>query len=164
MKVVLSSDVDTLGRKGEVVDVAAGYARNFLLPRKLAIVATKGAVRQSESMVRAREERDRQEREAFAALSERITSLKISIAAKVGSEGHLFGSVTSQDLADELTRLLGEEIDRRKIELPEPIRTLGTHEFSVQLAREVVATATVEVVAESDPGAPPAERTGSETS
>lgn len=154
MKVVLSSDVDSLGRKGEVVDVAAGYARNFLLPRKLAIPATKGALHQSEAMTRAREERDRQERETFEALSQRITSQKITISARVGAEGQLFGSVTSQDLADELSRLLGEEIDRRKIELPDPIRTLGTHEFSVQLAREVVAAATVEVVAENDASAP----------
>lgn len=151
MKVILNTDIDTLGRKGEIVEVTAGYARNFLLPRKLALAATKGATKQAEAMTRARIERDRVEREKFDALASRITSQRLTLTARVGAEGQLFGSITAQDLADELTKLLGEEIDRRKIEVPDPIRTTGTHEFTVHLHRDVAAPATVDVVGETEP-------------
>jgi large subunit ribosomal protein L9 len=148
MKVILNTDVEKLGRRGDVVEVAAGYGRNFLLPRNLAITATKGAVKQAESMQRARSAIDRQQRQAAEALAARIAAAPLRIAAKAGEEGQLFGSVTTADIADELTKALGEEIDRRKIETASAIRTVGTHSFSVALHHEVVATGTVEVVAE----------------
>ena len=151
MKVILNADIDTLGRKGEIVEVASGYARNFLLPRKLALAATKGATKQAEAMSKAREERDRIEREKFQELVTQIESKRLTLAARVGAEGQLFGSVTAQDLADELSKVLGEEIDRRKVEIPSPIRTAGTHEFTVQLHRDVAARATVEVVPDAAP-------------
>ncbi len=149
MKVILNADIDSLGRKGEIVEVASGYARNFLLPRKLALAATKGATRQAEAMTKAREERDRVEREKYEGLITQIGSKPLTLEARVGAEGQLFGSITAQDLADELSKVLGEEIDRRKIEIPNPIRTTGTHEFTVHLHRDVVAVATVEVTAQA---------------
>jgi large subunit ribosomal protein L9 len=149
MKVILNTDVDKLGRRGDVVEVAAGYGRNFLLPHKLAITATKGALKQAESMQRARTEIDRQQRQAAEALAARVAAAPLRIAAKAGEEGQLFGSVTTAGIADELSKVLGEEVDRRKVEVTSPIRTLGTHSFSVVLHHEVAATGTVEVVAES---------------
>lgn len=149
MKVILNADIDSLGRKGEIVEVASGYARNFLLPRKLALAATKGATRQADAMTKAREERDRVEREKYEALITQIGSKPLTLEARVGAEGQLFGSITAQDLADELSKVLGEEIDRRKVEISNPIRTTGTHEFTVHLYRDVVAVATVEVVGQA---------------
>lgn len=146
MKVILVSDLDNLGRKGDIVDVAAGYARNYLLPRRLAIAATKGAVRQAESMQRSREEQERREREAAEEMAQRIGSSPLSIPARVGEEGNLFGSVTNIEIARALSEALGEEIDRRKIVL-DPIRTVGVHRYEVHLYPEVVAEGTVQVVA-----------------
>lgn len=148
MKVILVSDLDKVGRKGDVVEVAAGYARNFLLPRKLALTATKGAVRQAEAMRRAREVRDRREREGAEALASRITSVVIRIPARAGDDGALFGSVTTSDIAERLESEIGEEIDRRKIELSEPIRSLGVHDYVFRVHHEIEAKGSVEVVAE----------------
>ena len=150
MKVILSADVEKLGRKGDVVEVARGYARNFLLPKKLALNATRGAVKQAESMRRARDEKERKDREIFEQLAQRIAATPLRIAAKAGADGQLFGSITTSDIADELERALGgeSEIDRRKIELRDQIKSLGTHDYSLQLHADVVAQGTVEVVAE----------------
>lgn len=155
MKVVLNADIEKLGRKGDVVEVAPGYARNFLLPRNLAIPGGKGSLRQAEEMVRAREEKDRRERAAFEGLVNRIAATPLRISARAGEDGQLFGSVTTSEIAEMLSEALGEEIDRRKVELAEPIRSTGTHEFSVQLHREVTARGTVEVVPAAP--APPGE-------
>jgi large subunit ribosomal protein L9 len=146
MKVILVSDLDNLGRKGDIVEVAAGYARNFLLPRKLAIATTKGAVRQAEAMQRSREELDRRERETAEQAAQRIAGTPLTIPARVGEEGQLFGSVTNAEVARALSEALGEEIDRRKVDL-EPIRSVGAHSFRVHLHPEVVAEGTVQVVA-----------------
>jgi len=161
MKVVLSSDMGRLGRKGDVVEVAGGYARNFLLPRKLAIAASKGTLKQAEIMLRSRAEGDRKAKESVEATAQKIGSAPLRIAARAGAEGHLFGSVTTSEIAQELTKLLGHEIDRRKISVPEAIKSLGTHSFSVSLEHEVTARGTVEVVsdgtvapAEQNPDAP----------
>ena len=148
MKVILNSDVEKLGRKGEVVEVAAGYARNFLLPRNLAITATRGALKEADSLRRAREEKDKKDRVIFEQFAERIRATPLKVEAKVGAEGHLFGSVTNVDIAEELTRLLGEDIDRRKVTVAEPIKSVGTHAFSVQVHRDVVAQGTIEVVSD----------------
>lgn len=148
MKVVLNSDVDNLGRKGDVVEVAAGYARNFLLPRRLALFATKGAVRQAEQMQRARREREARERAAAEELAQKIGEAALKISAKAGDEGHLFGSVTTSDIAEKLGEVIGQEVDRRRVELAEPIRSVGVHDFSVRLHPEVQVAGSIEVVPE----------------
>ena len=149
MKVVLNADVGTLGHKGDIVEVAPGYARNYLLPRNLALSASKGAVKQAETMRRSRTERERRERALADAMAGRIVGAALRIPARAGEDGQLFGSVTNADIAEALTRALGEEIDRRKINLPAPIRSLGTHDYSVHISSDVTAAGTVEVIAQT---------------
>lgn len=151
MKVVLNSDVEKLGRRGDIVDVAAGYARNFLLPRKLAIFATKGSLKQAEAMLRSRDEKDRKERTVFEEIAGRIGSTPLVIKARAGAEGQLFGSITNADIAEELEKVLGQPIDRRKVVLADPIKSLGTHQFAVNLASDVTATGTLEVTGDGAP-------------
>ena len=146
MKVVLNADVGTLGHKGDIVEVAPGYARNYLLPRNLALSASKGAVKQAETMRRSRTERERRERALADAMAGRIVGAALRIPARAGEDGQLFGSVTNADIAEALTRALGEEIDRRKINLPAPIRSLGTHDYSVHISSDVTAAGTIEVI------------------
>jgi large subunit ribosomal protein L9 len=146
MKVVLNADIGTLGHKGDIVEVAPGYARNYLLPRNLALSAGKGAVRQAETMRRSRTERDRRERSLADAMAGRIVGAALRIPARAGEDGQLFGSVTNADIAEALTRALGEEIDRRKINLPAPIRSLGTHDYTVHISSDVTAAGTIEVI------------------
>jgi large subunit ribosomal protein L9 len=145
MKVILNADLENLGLKGEVVEVKSGFARNYLLPKNLALPATKGSVRQAEQMRRARDERDRKERAGAEELATKISSTPLNISARAGEEGQLFGSITTSEIADRLSELLGLSIDRRKVQLDEPIRSLGVHGFSVQLHPEVKARGSLEV-------------------
>ena len=147
MKIVLREDVDNLGRKGDLLDVADGYARNFLVPRGLALKATKGIVRQSESMRRNRAAREERDRGAADELAARLMGTKIELRARAGEGGKLFGSVTASDVADAVSAQTGVELDRRKIELDEPLKELGPADVVVRLHPEVVATISVEVVA-----------------
>src|SRR5437870_10087900 len=112
MKVILQREVDKLGTPGEVVTVADGYARNYLVPRGLAIPASKGAVRHAESLRRAHEERTAKARKEAEVLAERLSQLTVRIVHQAGEEGKLFGSITAQDLAQELERQIGEPVDR----------------------------------------------------
>jgi large subunit ribosomal protein L9 len=146
MKVVLRADVDHLGRKGDVVEVADGYARNFLVPRGLALRADKGVLRQAEAMRRSREARDARERAAAEELAARLGAAVVTIAARAGEGGRLFGSVTAADIAEHLEPLLGHPVDRRRIELPEPVKQLGEVTVEVRLHPEVRVSLTVEVV------------------
>ncbi|HEX2239684.1 MAG TPA: 50S ribosomal protein L9 [Actinomycetota bacterium] len=150
MKVVLADDVVKLGRKGDIVIVADGYARNYLLPRGLALPATKGAVQQAESMQRARAERAAREREEATARVTALSASPVYISARAGQEGRLFGSVTSSDVARAIEEQLGEVVDRHKVRLEDPIRSLGTHHVEVHLHEEVKATVTVEVIAHEE--------------
>jgi len=147
MRIVLRSDVDNLGHKGDLVEVADGYARNYLVPRGLAIVATKGVIKQSEGMRRARSVRDQRERQGAQAVAQQLTVKRVSITARAGEGGRLFGSVTATDVTDAVLAQTGIEIDRRKLHLDEPIKSLGVHEITVRLHPEVEATLTVDVVA-----------------
>ena len=147
MKVVLRSDVDNLGKKGDLVDVADGYARNYLVPRGLALKANAGIQKQADAMRRNREARNRREREAAQALAAQFEGRTISIKARAGGEGRLFGSVTSVDIADAVQQQTGAELDRRKIELAEPLKELGPAELTVRLHPDVVATIHVDVEA-----------------
>lgn len=148
MKVVLRDDVDNLGRKGDVVEVADGYARNYLVPRGLAMKATKGVVAQAESMRRNRTARDTREREAAQATAASISGIRLEIPARAGEGGKLFGSVTAADVAEALQAQKGVEIDRRKVGgLDEPVKEVGEVEVVVTLHPDVDATLTVAVVA-----------------
>ena len=146
MKVVLRADVEHLGQKGDLVDVADGYARNFLVPRGLALRATSGIQKQADAMRRNRDARDRREREAAQAIADQL-SPTIQIQARAGEGGRLFGSVTSSDIAAAVQAQIGIEVDRRHIALDEPLKELGVSELVVRLHPEVTATLRVEVVA-----------------
>ncbi len=149
MKVVLRADVDNVGNKGDIVDVADGYARNFLVPRGLALKASAGIQKQADAMRRNREARDRRDREAAQALAAQFEGRTITIKAQAGAEGRLFGSVTSVDVADAVHKQTGAEIDRRKINLDEPLKELGGTDLQVRLHPGVVANLHVEVEAAS---------------
>jgi large subunit ribosomal protein L9 len=149
MKIILQKEVDKLGVPGDVVTVADGYARNFLVPRGLAIPASKGAVRHVESLRRAHGVRVNKAKVAAEEVASRLTANPIVVKARAGEDGRLFGSITTADLAEEITAQANETIDRRDIHLEEPIRSLGTHEVSVRLHPEVDATISVQVEAEA---------------
>ena len=155
MEVILREHVDNLGRRGEVVKVADGYARNYLLPRKLALLATEGNKKQIERERAKFEIRELEEQKSAQAVADRMANLEVEISRKVGETEALYGSVTSADVADALAAK-GFEIDRRKLHLPEPIKRLGDYEVPVKLHREVTVKLKVKVVAEG--GAPAAEK------
>ena len=146
IQVVLQQDVPKLGKSGELVRVRPGFARNFLLPRELAVPATTGAIKRIEhdkAVAVARAEKGKKEARDLAA---KIGAVTVTIAQKVGDDGRLFGSVTVKDIAA-ASHAKGIEIDRRKIELPESIKAAGSYELKVTLVSDVVATLKVEVVA-----------------
>jgi len=147
VKVVLREDVEHLGRKGDLLDVAEGYARNFLVPRGLAMRATKGVVAQADAMRRNRQARDARDRASAEELAGRLAASSILLRVRAGEGGKLFGSVTSSDLADALQSQTGIAVDRRVIELDEPIKELGPQEVPVRLHPDVSATLRVEVAA-----------------
>jgi large subunit ribosomal protein L9 len=147
MKVVLREDVYNLGKKGDLIEVADGYARNFLVPRGMALKASAGIEKQADAMRRNRDARDKRDKEAAEAIAAQLSGKAITIAARAGVEGKLFGSVGTVDIADAVQAQLGVEIDRRKVVLPEPLKELGTSEVPVRLHPDVTATLAVEVVA-----------------
>jgi large subunit ribosomal protein L9 len=147
VKIVLRADVDHLGHKGDLLEVADGYARNFLVPRGLAMKATKGGVAQAEAMRRNRAARDERDRAAAEELAARLGATTIRVTARAGEGGKLFGSVTTADVADALRAQTGIDVDRRTIELDEPIRELGARAVAVRLHPEVTADVPVEVAA-----------------
>ena len=148
MKIVLREDVDTLGRKGDLVEVADGYARNYLVPRGLAMKATKGVVAQAESMRRNRQAREVRDRTAAEELAGRLNAAPLTVGARAGEGGTLFGSVTTADIVAALLDSTGIEIDRRAVMLDDPIRELGEVEVPVRLHAEVVVPLVVAVVAQ----------------
>ena len=144
MEVILRDHVEHLGRRGEIVKVADGYARNYLLPRKLALPATDANRKWVERERKLAEARDVEERGAAEALATRLNALELQINRRVGENDQLYGSVTNADIAELLTSK-GFEIDRRKILLPDPIKTLGSNTVPVKLHREVTARLKVSV-------------------
>jgi large subunit ribosomal protein L9 len=152
MKLILKEDVDQLGRMGELVDVADGYARNFLLPRKKAAVATTKNVKALEHEKRVIADQMKKEKAGAEALAKKVGELSISIPAQVGEEGKLFGSVTSKDIAEAMAAQ-GFEIDKRKILLDKPIKELGTFQVPVKVHHDVTAQVKVEVVKAEEPQA-----------
>jgi large subunit ribosomal protein L9 len=148
MQVILRTDVPELGKRGDVLDVADGYARNYLVPKGYAMKATAGAADQAASMRRARDVRDAQDRAAAEALATTLVPRVITVSARAGSEGRLFGSVTAADIAAAIEAQADVQIDRRKLALAEPIKSLGTHIVPAKLHADVEFPVTVEVVAE----------------
>ena len=145
MKVILQKTVERLGDPGDVADVADGYARNFLIPRGLAIRAEKGTVRHAESLKRAHETRVKARKGDYEALAARLIQTPVVVQARAGEEGKLFGSVTAADVAEAVSSQAGVPIDRRDVHLDEPIRSVGTHEVRVHLFAEVDPVLTIEV-------------------
>jgi len=148
VRVVLREDVESLGKKGDLLEVADGYARNYLVPRGLALRATKGVVAQAEAMRRNREAREVRDRASAQELADRLRTTPVRITARAGEGGKLFGSVTSTDIASAVAAATGVEVDRRKIALAEPLRELGDVEVTVALHADVEAVLAVSVVAE----------------
>jgi large subunit ribosomal protein L9 len=157
VKVVFLQDVEGSGRVGEIKNVADGYARNFLLPRGLAAPATAAAIKKAEARAAAEARSQAQLDEQAQALAEKLAGSAITIVAKAGRKGRLFGSVTQADIAQEITNILGQEVDRHQVLLAEPIKEVGTHEFTLQLTRNVQPTVSVEVIAEGEPAEAQAE-------
>ena len=145
MKVILATKVKNLGEEGEVVDVASGYARNYLMPKGLAVEATKSGLKEVEKKQKARAEQEAKLEAEAKAMGEKIKASVIKVEAKAGEGGKLFGSITSQDLAGEVEKRLGFKLDKKKIELKEPLKTLGNHTVPVRLYKDFVVEMQVEV-------------------
>jgi len=147
MEVILREHVEHLGRRGDVVKVAAGYARNYLLPRKLALAVTDNNKRQIDREKKIAEARDLEEKAQAEAIAQRLTQLDVEIARRVGENDTLYGSVTSQDIAQALKEK-GFDVDKRKIALADPLKSLGESMVPVKIHRDVTAQLRVKVVAQ----------------
>src|SRR5262245_26806085 len=145
MEVILREHVDNLGKRGEIVKVSDGYARNYLLPRKLALPATDGNKKHVERERKIMETREAEERGQAEAVAARLAAIDISIARRVGDTEQLYGSVTAADIA-EFLKTKGVDVDRRKLILPEPIKSIGDHNVPLKLHRDVTVPLTVHVV------------------
>ncbi|HEX6330917.1 MAG TPA: 50S ribosomal protein L9 [Actinomycetota bacterium] len=146
MKVILQKPVDNLGVPGDIIEVADGYARNYLMPRGMAVKATKGGVRHIESLKRAHTSRVNKAKAEAEQLASRLIATPITVGAHAGEEGKLFGSVTASDLAEAIDKQAGIRVDRHDVHLDEPIRSVGTHGVRVHLFAEVDPIISVEVV------------------
>jgi large subunit ribosomal protein L9 len=146
MKVILQKPVDKLGAPGDIVEVADGYARNYLMPRGMAVKATKGGVKHVESLKRAHTVRTNAAKGEAEQLASKLTGTPITIAAHAGEEGKLFGSVTASDIAEAIDKQAGIRVDRHDVHVDEAIRSVGTHEVRVHLFADVdpIVTVTVE--------------------
>ena len=147
MKLILTAEVDHLGSAGDTVEVKDGYGRNYLLPRGLAIVASRGAQRQADDIRRAQESKSVRDLEHANEIKTAISGLAVSLPVKTHDSGKLFGSVTAADIAEAVTSQTGVDIDRKQLHLDEPIRTVGSHLVPVKLHANVEFPVTIEVVA-----------------
>jgi large subunit ribosomal protein L9 len=150
MKIILQKPVDKLGVPGDVVDVADGYARNYLVPRGLAVKATKGGVKHVDSLKRAHSTRVNAAKADAEQVAQRLMGSPITVPAHAGEEGRLFGSVTPSDVAEAIEAQTGVRVDRHDVTMDEPIRSVGVHEVRVHLFPEVDPVISVEVTA-ADP-------------
>ena len=150
MKVILKQNVKGLGKEGQLIDVADGYARNFLLPKKMAVEADNTAMNEMRGKEEAQRRRVALEKQAAREAAEKVSKLTVRLYARAGADGKLFGSVTSQDIADELKKSHGMDIEKRKIVLDDPIKTFGTYMAEVKFYPEISARLTVVVAEEKD--------------
>jgi large subunit ribosomal protein L9 len=146
MKLILTSDVEPLGKRGDVVDVAEGYARNFLLPRKKAVKANEGALAQAEAVRDARIESERKAKEDAERLATQLVGSRVVIAAQAGDEGQLYGSISPADVVEGVKRFTGIELDRSTLEITKPIKAIGLHEINIKLHPEVEFPLTLDVI------------------
>lgn len=146
MKLILTDDVNDLGKRGDVVDVADGYARNFLLPRKKAIKANEGALAQAESIREARIETERREKEAAENIATQLVGSRVVLAAQAGDEGQLYGSVGVSDVVEGIQRFTGIELSAKQLEISEPIKAIGLHEIQIKVHPEVEFPLTLDVI------------------
>jgi large subunit ribosomal protein L9 len=151
VKVVFLEDVEGSGRIGEIKEVANGFARNYLLPRRLAAAATPAQIRRGEALAEKEARRQAVLDEEAGGVAEKLTGALITISARVGEQGRLYGSVTAADIADEVSKLAGRQIEHRQVLLAEPLKELGTQEIGIRLTRNVEASVQVEVVSEEAP-------------
>jgi large subunit ribosomal protein L9 len=150
MKVILLQDVDNLGKAGDLKEVANGYARNYLLPRRLAAGAIPSLMANHEQRIAAEKRRLEKQAEADRQQAERLSSISLTFKARVGKQGRLYGSITSQDIAAGLREGEGLAIDRRAIVLPDPIRAVGTYQVAVKVASKLEPKITVHVIDEAE--------------
>jgi large subunit ribosomal protein L9 len=146
MKLILISDVQELGKRGDVVDVAEGYARNYLLPRKKAVKANEGALAQAEAVREARIEAERKAQDEAERLATQLVGSRVVIAAQAGDEGQLYGSIAVADVVEGVRRFTGIELDRAVVEIPMPIKAIGLHEIHIKLHPEVEFPLTLDVI------------------
>jgi large subunit ribosomal protein L9 len=146
MKLILTQEVAGLGGPGDLVEVADGYGRNYLLPQGKAMLATKGAEKQIAAIRRAREVRDVRDLGSAKALATELGALSVTLTARAGEGGRLFGSVTTSDVVDAVSKAGGPKLDKRRIVIAAPIKALGTHAVTVKVHPEVDATVSLEVV------------------
>jgi large subunit ribosomal protein L9 len=146
MKLILTQEVTGLGAPGDVVEVAGGYGRNYLVPRGLAMRWTRGAEKQVDLIKRARSARDIRGLDDARETAAKLAGLQVKLPTRAGASGRLFGSVGPGDIAAAVRRAGGPELDKRRIEIPNPIKTIGAHQVSVRLHPEVTATLDVEMV------------------
>jgi large subunit ribosomal protein L9 len=151
MKVVLRKDVEKLGEAGSVQTVADGFARNYLIPKGLAVLATSGELKVVAENTRVRERKIARQEQQLQDLADKISGQRLAFTARSGEQGRLYGSITSGDIADKLTQVVGQEIDRRKVVLADPIRTTGEHAVTVHLVGRLRPQVTVVVTGEQDP-------------
>ncbi len=142
MQIILQENVEKLGTRGQVVEVADGYARNYLLPRNLAIEASRGNLKRLEQIRTTLAKREATERELAQQLAERMAAVTVSLVRKAGESDHLFGSVTASDIAEAL-EAQGHSVDKRKVQLPDPIKVLGEYSVAVKLHHDVSVTVKV---------------------
>ena len=145
MKVILLQDVKGKGKKGQMIEVSDGYARNFMLPRKLAVEATADAINTMKMNDKATQERQARERAEATDISRKLRELTLVVKAKGGGAGKLFGSVTNQEIADSLKNQTGIALDKRKIVLSDPIKSVGTYTVTCKLGYEITAPLTVKI-------------------
>ena len=147
MKLILTQEVSGLGSPGDVVEVKDGYGRNFLVPRGLALRWTRGGEKQVTNIRRAREIREIADKDQAKAVQQQLQNLKVNLKARAGESGRLFGAVTVAEVVEAVSAAGGPKLDRRRVEIGNPIKALGSHEVSVRLHPEVAATVTVNVIA-----------------
>jgi large subunit ribosomal protein L9 len=148
VKVIFLQDVPRVAKAGDIKEVADGYGRNFLVPQKLAQLANSSALSTRETLLKIKARSDAQEEAQLVELAQQLDGKEITLKAKAGSQEHLYGSITSADIAAELQNTTGLVVDKRKIELAEPIRQLGNHEVAIRLTKDIVPKIKVTVIEE----------------
>lgn len=146
MKVILTKSVETLGDKGDVVDVSDGYARNYLVPKKFAVKASAGSLKQAESMRVARIESARKSLDDAQALADSLSGTRVVVAARAGDAGNLFGSIGATDIAAAIVKFTGIDIDRKIIQIQEPIKEIGLHEIAIKPHTDIQVFVTLDVI------------------